>query len=270
MLIILAVTAAAAICLAVLSPLISDAFGRLVAGKYFSQDITNVDNVVLIGECPEVDGKAQSVAGIKEAVRLGADAVKADLCFRPDGTPVITDSYENAGTADTVEELFIAMNEEKYRDVKIYLNIVQLSGLSQLNQLAVKYDMVGRAYLIGIDESHYGLVTGDDTIIPFLLKYDFTPEELQSIKDGKFFAPECIGKYGAGGLEIDKKYATEKTVSTLNDFGIPFIVSGIDSVGDYCRVLLSGASAVVVDDTEEARQILDNWIKAMQERNKVQ
>ena len=139
-----------AIVLAVLSPFISDGFDRLAARRYIGQDIKNVDNIVLIGECPEVDGKAQSVAGVKEAVRLGADAVKVDLCFRSDGTPVITDRYENNAEADTVEELFNEMNGDKYKDVTVYLNIIQLSSLTELNRLAVKYDMVGRAYLIGI------------------------------------------------------------------------------------------------------------------------
>ena len=266
---VLALTAALAVVLTVLSPFISDALGLIVARSYIEQDIANVDNIALIGSCAEVDGKAQSVAGVKEAVRLGADAVTADLCFRPDGTPVITDRYENHAEADTVEELFIAMNEEKYKNVKIYLNIVQLSELSQLNQLAVKYNMVGRAYLIGIDEEHYGLVTSDDTIIPFMLKYDFTADDLQNIADGKFAAPECIAKYGAGGLEIDRRYVTDDVVSSLNDFGIPFIVSGIDSVSDYCKVLLSGASSVIVDDIEASTQVLDDWIEAMQQRNKV-
>ena len=259
-----------AIALAVLSPFISDGIDRLTARRYIGQDIKNVDNIVLIGECPEVDGKAQSVAGVKEAVRLGADAVKVDLCFRSDGTPVITDRYENNAEADTVEELFNEMNGDKYKDVTVYLNIIQLSSLTELNRLAVKYDMVGRAYLIGIDESHYGLVTNDDTIVPFLLKYEFTKDDLQKIKDGKFSAPECIAKYGAGGLEIDLKFATEEIISTLNDFGIPFTVSGIESISDYCRVLLNEASTVIVEDIESATQVLDSWIEAMQERNKIQ
>lgn len=259
-----------AIALAVLSPFISNGFDRLAARRYIGQDIKNVDNIVLIGECPEVDGKAQSVAGVKEAVRLGADAVKVDLCFRSDGTPVITDRYENNAEADTVEELFNEMNGDKYKDVTVYLNIIQLSSLTELNRLAVKYDMVGRAYLIGIDESHYGLVTNDDTIVPFLLKYEFAKDDLQKIKDGKFSAPECIAKYGAGGLEIDLKFATEEIISTLNDFGIPFTVSGIESISDYCRVLLNGTSTVIVEDIESATQVLDSWIEAMQERNKIQ
>lgn len=268
--IVLAAAVAAVIALAVLSPFISDGFNKMAARKYISQDIKNVDNIVLVGECQEIDGKAQSIAGVKEAVRLGADAVKVDLCFRSDGTPVITDKYENNTEADTVEELFNEMNNEKYKDIKIYLNIVQLSTLTELNRLAVKYDVVGRVYLIGIDESHYGLVTSDDTIVPFLLKYKITQKDRQAIADGRFSAPECIAKYGAGGLEIDADDITAETVSALNDFGIPFIVSGIESVSDYCKVLLNDASTVCVNDIELCANILDMWIESMQDRNSVQ
>lgn len=262
-----AVITALAITPAVLSPLIYDAFGVAAVRKYIGQDIKNVDNIVLVAECPETDGKTQSVAGVKEAVRLGADAVRVNLCFRSDDTPVITDRYENNAQADTVEELFAAMNEEKYKDVRIYLNIVQLSSLTELNSLAVKYNMIGRVYLIGIDESHYGLVTSDSTIVPFLLKYNFTQEDLQNIADGKFSAPECIAKYGASGLEIDEKFATEEIVSTLDNFGIPFIVSGVDSVDSYCKVLVSGAATVIVDDIKKSSDILDSWIEVMRERH---
>ena len=119
--------------------------------------------------------------------------------------------------------------------------------------------MVNRVYIIGIDESHYGIIDSDDTIIPFLLKYDFTKEELKSIKEGRFTAPECIAGYGAAGLEIDKKYATPEIISTLNDFGIPFFVSGIDSTQDFCEALLNGAMTVLVDDIEECDTTLDRW-----------
>lgn len=258
-----------AVLFAVFYPFIADGLGIITANRYIGQDLKNVDNIVLIAECPEVDGVSQSISGIKEAVRLGADAVKVDLCFRTDGTPVITDKYENNADADTVEDLFIGMNEEKYRDIRIYFNIVQLSSLTELNRLTVKYNMVDRIYLMGIDESHYGLVTSDSTIVPFLLKYDFTQEDIRSIEEGLFSAPDCIAEYGAGGLEIDCRFATEQIVTTLDDFGIPFIVSGIGSLEDLCKALLSGATHVVVDDIRMSADMLNDWIDAMRERHSI-
>ncbi len=265
-LILCAAIIAIVIIAAIASPFILSKLDFLSAKKYQAEDLKNVDNIQLIAHSTEIGSEKNSVSGALEAIRLGADAVVVDLCFKSNGTPVITDNYENNEDAPTVESLFTALKDEKYEDIKIYFNIVQLTTLSEFNSLAVKYDMVGRIYLIGIDEQRYGLVTSDSTIVPFLLKYSITKEDTQRIADGTFTAPECIAKYGAGGLEIDLEDATPEAIEALNDFGIPFIVSGVDSTEDFCKVLLNGAGSVYVADIENSANILDEWIKAMQER----
>ena len=171
---------------------------------YMKDELQNVDNVSLISRCSEVEGKKNSVAGVKESVRLGANAVIVDLCFRKDGTPVITESYSNADSAETVDELFKAMSEEKFKKIGIYLNIVQLSDISKLNTLAVNYNMLDRLFLIGIDSDRYDLISTDDTIVPFLLDYTFESDELSAVKDGSFKGG-CSVTYGIAddGVRLD-------------------------------------------------------------------
>ena len=262
-----AVVVVLAVVLVSVSPFIKGTAELISARKYYAESLKNIDNVVLLADCCTVDGKANSVAGVKEAVRLGADAVIVDLCFRTDGTPVITDNYEENRTAQTVEELFQALNEDKFKDVRLYLNIVQLSGLTELNRLAVSYNMAGRTFLCGIDKTHYGLITSDDTIIPFLLEHKISKEEAQAVADGTFSAPESIAKYGASGIEIDISDATAEVIATLNDFGIPFIVTGISSTESFCKTLINGASTVYADDIELCSDILKEWTLSMQERH---
>ncbi len=263
-----ALIAVFAVIIAVASPFIKSGADRLTAKKYFDEDLKNVDSITLLAHSVEIDGEKNSVAGVKEAVRLGAKAVVVDLCFKTNGTPVITDSYEKNADAPTVESLFIAMNEENYREIKLYFNIIQLSSLSEFNRLAAEYNMAGRIYLFGIDESRYGLISSDSTIAPFLLKYKLTEDDKKAIKAGTFSAPECIAQYGAGGLEISLGDASAETIEAFNDFGIPFIVYDISSVKDFCTTVINGAVTVYVDDIEKSADILDSWIKAMQERSK--
>ena len=251
----------------IVSPFIKGTAEHLAARKYYSQNLKNVDNIVLLADCCTVDGKSNSVAGVKEAVRLGADAVIVDLCFRSDGTPVITDNYEENQSAQTVEELFAVLNEDKFKDIRLYLNVVQLSGLTELNRLAISYNMIDRTYICGIDEAHYGLITSDDTIIPFLLEHKISKEEKEAIANGTFSVPDCIARYGASGLEIDISAASAEVISALDDFGIPFIVTGTSSVDSFCKVLLNGASTVFTDDIELCSDILENWTLSMQERH---
>lgn len=235
---------------------------------YMKEELQNVDNVSLISRCSEVDGKKNSVAGVKESVRLGANAVIVDLCFRKDGTPVITESYSNADSSQTVEELFKAMNDEKYNKVVLYLNIVQLSDISKLNTLAVNYNMLDRLFLIGIDSDRYDLISSDDTIIPFLLDYTFESDELSALKAGKFKKPDILEEKGAAGLVLDRSQISPELVEMLNDYGIIFVTDGIENTSEMCKALLDGANNVIVTDIKKSKETLDKWTEKMQERYK--
>lgn len=248
----------------ILIPLIRRGSGN----RFMREDLKNVDNIALISHCIEIDGNKNSVAGFKESVRLGADAVIVDLCFRKDGTPVITDDYSSADRAETAEELFKAMNDEKYDETGLYLNIVQLSDLSKLNSLVISYNIIGRTYLIGIDSEHYDLINTDDTIIPFLLDYSFSDNELSDLKNGNFTRPEVLNKYGATGLVLGNEQISEELVEALDDYGIPFTVDNIGDVNDMCRTLLKGANNVIVNNLKESKSTLDEWTLEMQKRYK--
>ena len=262
--IVSAVIAIAVVTTIILIPLLRH---KSVSG-YMKEDIKNVDNISLISRCSEIGGKKNSVAGVKESVRLGANAVIVDLCFRKDGTPVITDNYSNADSAETVEELFKAMSEDKFRKIGIYLNIVQLSDISKLNTLAVSYNMLDRLFLIGIDSDRYNLISSDDTIIPILLDYTFGSDELASVKSGKFKRPDILEEKGASGLVLDNSQITPELVETLNDYGIIFLADGVDGTAEMCKTILNGTGNIIVTDIKEARETLDKWTEKIQERYK--
>lgn len=241
---------------------------RNSVSSYLREDLSNVDNISLISHCSEVDGTVNSVAGFKESVRLGANAVIVDLCFKKDGTPVMTDSYSEIDSAEKVEALFAAMKEEKFNSACVYLNIVQLSDISKLNSLAVEYNVVNRVFLTGIDADRYELIGTDDTILPFLIDYTFTAEELDSVKNGSFSKPEALEKTGASGLVTDYSQLSDELVETLNDYGILFTVDGIESTADMCKALLCGANNVIVKDIKKSRETVDEWTLEMQNRYK--
>lgn len=232
------------------------------------EDLKNVDNVSLIAHCAEIDGKKDSVAGVKESVRLGANAVIVDLCFRKDGTPVMTDDYSSADSAETVEQLFKAMNDDKYNKTIIYLNIVQLGEMTELNTLAVEYGMLDRLFLTGIDSDRYDLIKSDDTIVPLLLDYTFNSDELSSMNDGSFKKPDILEEKGATGFVINASQISPELVEVLHDYGIYFMADGIDGVSEMCEILLDGTENVTVSDIAKAKETLDKWTEKMQERYK--
>ena len=255
-----------AVIIAVCSPAVRTGFGNLGVNGLTGKDIQNSDSIVLLAHSAEIGGIANSSAGVKESVRLGASGVCVDLCFRTDGTPVITDCYDNVDSAPTVEELFKEMSAEKYKDIKLYLNIVQLSDMSELNRLAVEYNMISRLSLIGIDTAHYGMITTDDTIIPFYLTYDVTFDDSSAVDDGTFIVPQAISDYGASGIVIDRSDCSEKIMNAFADYGVPVIVTGISSGNQLCSALLNGAQTVYVNNIQNSAKIFSGWISNMQER----
>lgn len=268
-LIISAVIVIVAILIAVFFPKFKNGFLNIPINEYLNQDIKNVDNVEIVADCAEIDSKTDTVAGVKETIRLGAKAVIVDLCFRKDGTPVMCKNYSDAEKSPTVESLFKVMNEEKYRDTKIYLRIVQLSELSKLNALSKSYNVLDRLFLVGIDEEHFGLLTSDDTIIPFFLNYKFTDAELKSVTENKFTPPEILKKYGAVGLIVDCAQMSPELADYLDSYEIPFIVGGVKNDKDFCTALLNGSRQVIVKDAQRAKNIMDIWTEDMQERYEV-
>ncbi len=259
-----AVIAIAVVAAIILIPLLR----RSSVSGYMKEDIKNVDNISLISRCSEIGGRKNSVAGVKESIRLGANAVIVDLCFRKDGTPVITEDYSKADSAETVEELFKAMSDDKFKKIGIYLNIVQLSDISKLNTLAVSYNMLDRLFLIGIDSDRYDLISSDDTIIPLLLDYTFGSDELSAAKDGKFKKPEILEEKGAVGVVLDNSQITPELVEVLNDYGIIFLADEVDGTAEMCKAILNGTENIIVTDIKEARETLDKWTEKIQERYK--
>lgn len=258
--IIIAAVCAFVLAVAVAVPIAVNAFSQSKIEKYLNEDIKNAGGIRIIADSGETDELKNTVAGFKETVRRGADGVRVDLCFNTDGIPVCTDDYSAADSAVPLEDFFKAMKEDGFTEIKLYLNIIQLSKMTQLNRLATEYELLDRLYLVGIDKNHYGLITSDDTIVPFYLTY-----EPENECDGKE-AYELTNEYGASGVVISSANASAESIDSLRDFSVPFCVQ-TDSDEEFCSAALDGAEKIFVSDAQSARGILDRWIKAMQKRN---
>lgn len=250
---------------AFLPKILSSAQNRALE-KYFSKDIKNIDNIELISPVQTVDKKNDTIAGVKESIRLGADSVIVNLCFKKDSTPVICSDYTLAENAQSIEDLFRDMNTETYKNVSIYLNIVQLSGLSVLNRLCVDYNMVSRVFLIGIDEAHYGMISSDDTVIPFFLDYNITSDDIKSAENGNFKVPDFLNEYGAFGIVIKSGTVSVEIAEALNIYSVPFIVNNTETESDFCESALNGAVRIVTENPSRSKEILDLWTVEMQQR----
>lgn len=259
-----------AVILVVFSSQIRNGFADMSAKKYTNVEIVNSKNIFFVSKAINMNGKSNTVSGFKEAVRLGAKGVIADICFKNDGTPFMSDNYEKSDSSEDLEKLFKAFISDKFSSIKIYLNIVQLSELSKLNELVSKYDMQSRIALMGIDDEHYGLITSDQTIIPIYIDYKFSSKQISEMENGKFSIPDEIGRYGVTGLVIQCDDYNETICSTLNEYGIPVLVSDIENNKQLSEAIVGGGQYFVVNDIEQADKFFKKWISNVQISNRSQ
>lgn len=264
------IASAAVVVVAILVTIFSNSivagFRGISLHKYLEQDLETINTIKLVAHSIAIEDEADTLAGVKEAVRQGANGVVVDICFKEDGTPVMCSDYNNVDSSPLLEDLFKNMNGEMLKKADIFLNIIQLSELTKLNKLAVDYDIVSRLYIIGIDEAHYGLISGDDTIIPFFLNYTLSDEEKSAIANDSFTIPEVINKYNAFGLVLDLSDCNAETIQAFDDYGVPVMVTSIEKDSQLCDALTNNAKFVYVNDAENSREILDQWTKKIQKR----
>lgn len=229
--------------------------GRMIE-QYTQNNLELYSELNVISDCANVDGNPYSLAGIKEAVRLGVDTVTLDLCFKSDGTPVITDDYTNiSGNTLKAEDVFILLNEDEYNHININFRLRQLSSLSFFNRLINEYDVSKRVILSGIDADRYSLISGTDT--PAKVYFDYIPSD--TVEYSVSSVNSLISDYNLGGVIIEAEYATKELVDALSQKGISYIISSVDKELDMYCVMSYGAYAIETDSPSQLKEAYNSW-----------
>lgn len=223
---------------------------NLLIKEYQSQKLELYSQLNIVSDSFPVDGNPDSLSGFKEAVRLGADTVTMNLCFKNDGTPVICENYDLL-TDDTLkaEEIFKLMNEDNYIDTKVNFRIRQLGSLTVFNFLISEYDLSDRVILSGIDESRYSLLHGTDTPAGLYFDYNANDDINACVEE----VNTMIADYGIRGVIVDD--ADAQLVDAFCQKGISFIVSDVDDEIDMYRLMSYGAYYLETDNPDKMSEI---------------
>ncbi|MBQ8783213.1 MAG: hypothetical protein IJZ57_05530 [Clostridia bacterium] len=256
-----AVIAAAVVCLVavvlvLIIPAITKSQQNKLIEQYTESNLELYAELNVITDSVSVDGNAHSLAGIKEAVRLGADTVTVDLCFTPDGTPVIDDDYTDI-TDSTLkaEEIFKLMSEENYKDININFRLRQLTSLSEFNRLVAEYDVSKRVIITGIDSNRYSLISGTDT--PVKVYFDFEPAD--TAESSVESVLRLMTDYSLGGIVIEAKDASKELIDALSQKGVPYIISNVDKEVEMYCVMSYGAYAIDTDSPQFLKEAHNSW-----------
>ena len=231
--------------------------------EYLNQRFETYGEMNIIADAAVVDGKSNTLAGIKEAARLGADTVTLDLCFNSDDVPLVCSDYDDI-SKDTLklEDAFKLLNEEKYLTLRLNLRIKQLGSLEKFNGLIAAYNMSGRVILSGIDKNRYGLISGESTAAGLFFDYEPKLKAAKSLNE----ILDMQEKYGISGVIIKSTDITEELASKLNQRGIVFIVGGADEEMDMYSALSSGAGNIQTAYPDKLNELCKKWKESTREK----
>lgn len=225
--------------------------------QYLQKSPDLYGELCVITDSAEVDNSRYSLAGIKEAVRLGANVVTLDICFDSDSVPVICRDFDDISdsTLRLEKVLELITGEDEYSAVNLNLRLRQLSSFETLNALIKKYGIDNRVIISGIDRNRYALITGDDT--PASLFFDY--EVKGTAEETTAEIAELQKMYNISGVIIDAKSIDAQLTDALIQSGIPFIVSSVDSDIEIYRVLSYGAYLIQTNSPERLNEIYKYW-----------
>ncbi len=250
------VVCAVAVALAVIIPAANSFRNSKLIEQYTQNNLELYSPLNVITDCAEIDGIAHSVAGIKEAVRLGADTVTVDLCFKADGTPVITDDYTDINESTLkAEEIFKLMCSENYEALNVNFRLRQLSSLSEFNRLIGEYGISKRVIISGIDSKRYSLISGEDT--PVRVYFDFEPDG--ATEKSVETVARLMNDYMLGGVVIKARDISRELVEALSQKGIPYIVTDVEKEVEMYLTMSYGAYAIETDSPQLLRDAHDSW-----------
>lgn len=252
----ISVVCAIAAALAVIIPAASNYRNNKLIEQYTQNNLELYSPLNIITDCAEIDGNPHSIAGIKETVRTGADTVTVDLCFKSDGTPVITDDY--TGISDSTlkaEEIFEMMCSENYKKLNINFRLRQLSSLNEFNRLMGEYDVAKRVMISGIDSKRYSLISGADT--PVKVYFDYEPDS--DTKKSVEAVDKLMSDYHIGGVVIDAENISHELIEALSQKGVPYIISGVEKEVEMYLVMSYGAYAIETRSPQLLREAHDSW-----------
>lgn len=232
--------------------------------KYMNEDLEITGGITIGCHATENSKAVNTVSGIKEAVRLNADVVSVDICFNKSSEPVLCDDYDNAENSPKAEEAFKLLNKNKYKKIKLNLNIVQLSSLKALNALIAKYNLADRIIISGIDEEHYSVISGKET--PAKLYFDYSPDKSMDAKTLSEDISSFCNKYSVSGIMIPLEAVNKTVIKALQYCNIPYFIKKVNSKSDMCRVMSFGASYIETDSPEELSDLYNTWVRKTAER----
>lgn len=145
------------------------------------------------------DTPDNSLDSIRAGIEAGANVVEFDLRFDSDGTPILSHD-KPIGGEPTLESAFSLLAE--YEGIKANIDCKTTENLKAVQDLAQKYNLIGRVFYTGIEEKDVEAAKATP-LIPYFL--NMKPEKSKVLNE-KYLNELCNRVENAGAMGINLQY----------------------------------------------------------------
>lgn len=230
-----------------------------VTKSYDGRELTFVDNFTITAHTGAYDTEMNSLESVKAAVENNADIVEFDIRKRPDDTVVMShDLVVTNNDGVLLEEALVMVKDT---DIMVNLDIKETRALNAMYKLLVKYDMVDRCFLTGIETLNVNAVKESDCAdMDYYLNYKPSRTKV-FFEEYRTKLIEFLEDTGAVGINCNYKYASSQLSSLLHKKGYKLSVWTVDSERQAKKMLVCSPDNITTRHPDMIYEVIDNWGK---------
>lgn len=230
-----------------------------VTKTYDEMELEFVNGFTVTAHTGAYDTQMNTVESIRAAVEQKAQIVEVDIRQRPDGTVVM--AHDIVVTNNDGNPFEDALPLLEGADILINLDIKETKALNNLHKLLVKYNLVEKSFLTGIETVNVKAVRESDCAdMDYYLNYIpsrtrvFFDEYRQKIID-------MLEENGAIGINCNYKYASSQLSSLLHKRGYKLSVWTVDTQRKAKKMLAIKPDNITTQSPDMIKQVIENWGK---------
>lgn len=230
-----------------------------VTKTYDEMELSFVDDFTITAHTGAFDTEMNTIESVQAAVDNNADIVELDIRQRPDGTVVMShDFVVTNNDGNPVEDAFAVLQKA---DIKINLDIKETKALDALYELLVKYNLVEKSFLTGIETINVKAVK-DSACADMDYYLNYMPSRSRVFFDEyRQKLIDLLEETGAVGINCNHKYASSQLSSLLHKKGYKLSVWTVDKERTAKKMLALKPDNITTKDPDMIKKVIDNWGK---------
>lgn len=230
-----------------------------VTKSYDERELSFMEGFTITAHTGAYDTTMNSIEFVEMAIKNGASLVELDIRRRLDDTVVM--SHDLIVTNNDGTPLEEALRLLKDTDIVINLDIKDTKVLNPMYELLVKYDMVNRCFLTGIELINVNAVKESDCAdMDYYLNY--MPSRTKVFFDEyRTKLIDLLDETGAIGINCNYKYASSQLSALLHKKGYKLSVWTVDTKRHAKKALVCKPDNITSRYPDMISDVIENWGK---------